>query len=238
MSLKIKTVWEQWIDLVEARWPMTATQISELCNCDFKTGARIRDHVASIHGQEPPRSSGGLRPVQVDDAVVDEIANNWPVSLKEIMRRYGRGKTVARRLQKAAIARHELEPNQRTAKRSALIEESFRRLDEYVAQHGKTNRDAMRHYARCSWSTITAWRKARGIYEPAFATAKKRDRVRAANGIGSEPMQRTAKAVRVVPIKPQHYAPGQWFRNKRTGETVPALFCVSGSEVKFFRRVE
>jgi hypothetical protein len=92
----------------------------------------------------------------------------------------------------------------------------------------------MRVYAHCSWSTITEWRKARGIYEPAFATAKKRDRVRAASGIGSEPMQRPAKAVPVVPTRPQHYAPGQWFRDKRTGETVPALFVVNGSEVKFF----
>lgn len=238
MSLKIKTVWEQWIEKVEAAWPATASQIAIICDCDERTAARIRDHVASIYGQEPPRAKCGLRPVQVDDTVVDEIAKNWPVSLKEIMRRYGRGKTVARRLQKAAIARHGLEANQRTAKRSALIEESFKRLDEYVAQHGKTNRDAMRAYARCSWSTITAWRKARGIYEPAFATAKKRSRIQAANGIGSEPMQRPVKAVPVAPKKPQAYAPGQWFRDKKTGRTVDALFCVTGNQVKFFGRVE
>jgi hypothetical protein len=48
---------------------------------------------------------------------------------------------------------------------------------------------------------------------------------------------RKAKEQAAAPIvkpKPQPYAPGRWFRDKRSGETVPALFCVSGSEVKFF----
>ena len=234
MNLKYKTDWEQWVEKVEAAWPATASQIAVLCDCEERTAARIRDHVAAIHGQEPPRAKCGLRPVQVDDAVVDEIANNWPVSLKEIMRRYGRGKTVARRLQKAAISRHGLEANQSIAKQFATTEQAFKRLDEYVAQHGKTRRDEMRAYASCSWSTITAWRRARGIYEPAFATAKKRSRINAASGIASEPMQRPVKPVRIVQRKPQHYAPGRWFRNKRSGEIVPALFVVNGNEVKFF----
>jgi hypothetical protein len=38
----------------------------------------------------------------------------------------------------------------------------------------------------------------------------------------------------VVKPKPQAYAAGRWFRNKRSGEVVQAFFCVSGSDVKFF----
>jgi hypothetical protein len=34
--------------------------------------------------------------------------------------------------------------------------------------------------------------------------------------------------------KPQPYAAGRWFRNKRSSEVVSAFFCVSGNEVKFF----
>ena len=44
--------------------------------------------------------------------------------------------------------------------------------------------------------------------------------------------------VKAVAAKPQHYAPGRWFRSKRSGEIVPALFVVNGNEVKFFARVE
>jgi hypothetical protein len=38
----------------------------------------------------------------------------------------------------------------------------------------------------------------------------------------------------IVQARPQAYAAGHWFRNKRSGEVVPAFFAVSGSEVKFF----
>jgi hypothetical protein len=38
----------------------------------------------------------------------------------------------------------------------------------------------------------------------------------------------------VVNPKPQPYAAGCWFRNRRSGEVVSAFFCVSGSDVKFF----
>ena len=243
MRPKSKTVWEQWVEKVEAAWPITATEIAKLCDCDHKTATRIRDHIAQARQEEPPRASGGLRPVQVDDAIVDEIAKGWPVSLKEIMRRYNRGKTVARRLQKAAISRHELEANQSIAKQSATIEEAFKRLDEYVAEHGKTRRDEMRAYAQCSWSTLTEWRKARGIYEPAKVTSRKLDRMRAAGvEVTSKYALTQAAAKKVeaerVAAKPQHYAPGRWFRCKRSGEIVPALFVVNGSEVKFFARAE
>jgi hypothetical protein len=45
---------------------------------------------------------------------------------------------------------------------------------------------------------------------------------------------REQAAVPVVKPKPQPYAAGRWFRNKRSGEVVSALFVVSGSDVKFF----
>jgi hypothetical protein len=38
----------------------------------------------------------------------------------------------------------------------------------------------------------------------------------------------------IVKPKPQPYAAGRWFRSKRSGEVVPAMFVVSGSDVKFF----
>jgi hypothetical protein len=237
--MKIKTVWERWIEKVEAAWPITATEIAKLCDIDHKTATRIRDHIAQARQEEPPRASGGVRPVSIDDKIVDEIASLWPISLKEIARRYNRGKTVARRLQRAAIARHGLTACQGKAKQSKQMETAFAKLDQYLAEHGKTNRDDMRAYAHCSWSTVTEWRKARGIYEPARVTSRKLDRMRAA---GVEVTSRytltqaAAKKVEAekVAAKPQHYAPGRWFRNKRSGEIVPALFVVSGSEVKFF----
>jgi hypothetical protein len=220
MNPKSKTVWEQWVEKVEAAWPITATEIAKLCDCDHKTATRIRDHIAQARQEEPPRASGGVRPVRIDDKIVDEIATLWPISLKE-------------------IARHGLVECQSRAKLNKQLEAAFEKLDQYVAEHGKTSREDMRAYAHCSWSTVTEWRKARGIYEPARVTSRKLDRMRAA---GVEVTSRytltqaAAKKVEAEKVakKPQHYAPGQWFRNKRSGEIVPALFVVTGSEVKFF----
>jgi hypothetical protein len=45
---------------------------------------------------------------------------------------------------------------------------------------------------------------------------------------------RQQAAAPIVKVKPQPYAAGRWFRSKRSGEVVSALFSVSGSEVKFF----
>jgi hypothetical protein len=48
---------------------------------------------------------------------------------------------------------------------------------------------------------------------------------------------RKSKEQAAAPIakpKPQAYAAGRWFRDKRSGEVMPAFFVVSGSEVKFF----
>ena len=243
MKPKSKTVWEQWVEKVEAAWPITATEIAKLCDCDHKTATRIRDHIAQARQEEPPRAPGGVRPVRIDDKIVDEIATLWPISLKEIARRYNRGKTVARRLQRAAIARHGLVECQCRAKLNKQLEAAFEKLDRYVAEHGKTNRDEMRAYAQCSWSTLTEWRKARGIYEPAKVTSRKLERMRAAGvEVTSKYALTQAAAKKVeaerVAAKPQHYAPGRWFRCKRSGEIVPALFVVNGSEVKFFARAE
>lgn len=46
MKPKSKTVWEQWVEKVEAAWPITATEIAFLLDIDHKTATRVRDHVA------------------------------------------------------------------------------------------------------------------------------------------------------------------------------------------------
>jgi hypothetical protein len=44
---------------------------------------------------------------------------------------------------------------------------------------------------------------------------------------------REQAAAPVVKPKPQAYAAGRWFRDKRSGEVMPAMFCVSGNDIKF-----
>jgi len=230
--MKIKTVWDQWIEKVEAAWPIPATEIAMLCVCDFRTAARIRDHIAGIYGQEPPRKKNGPQKIVPESEIVDEIGRDWPVSLGEVMKRYRRGKTVARRLQREAIAKHGLESNLHKAKYAIKVKQVFEKLDQYYAEHGKTNRDEMRALTNCTWETLKEWRLSRGIYREMNTAGRA-----VARKQGSDAQLPTRLRPAVVPVvaaKPQHYAPGRWFRNKRSGEIVPALFVVSGSEVKFF----
>ena len=234
MKPKSKTVWDQWIEKVEAAWPIPAVKIAQICDCDERTAARIRDHIASIYGQEPPHGKGGARKVMPESEIIDEIGKDWPVSLGEVMKRYRRGKTVARRLQREAIAKHGLEPNMHKAKHAIRSKEVFAKLDQYLAEHdGKTNRDEMRALTNCTWETYKQWKIARGIYRETKLVGRAVDRKALAER--QLPTRLRPAVVKAVAAKPQHYAAGRWFRSKRSGEIVPALFCVTGSEVKFFQ---
>ena len=230
--MKIKTVWERWIEKVEAAWPITATEIAKLCDCDFRTAARIRDHIAGIYGQDPPRKKNGAQKIVPESEIVDEIGRDWPVSLGEVMKRYHRGKTVARRLQREAIAKHGLESNLHKAKYAIKVKQVFEKLDQYYAEHGKTNRDEMRALTNCTWETLKEWRLSRGIYREMNTAGRA---VTRKQGIDAQlPTRLRPVVMPVVAAKPQHYAPGRWFRSKRSGEIVPALFVVNGNDVKFF----
>ena len=233
MKPKSKTVWEQWVEKVEAAWPVTANEIAKILDIDHKTATRIRDHIASIYGQEPLRGQGGARRVVPESEIVDEIGKDWPVSLGDVMKRYRRGKTVARRLQREAIAKYGLEPNLHKAKHAIRSKEVFAQLDQYLAEHdGKTNRDEMRALTGCTWETYKEWKIARGIYRETRLVGRALERKALAER--QLPTRLRPAVVEAVASKPQHYAPGRWFRSKRSGEIVPALFCVTGNEVKFF----
>jgi hypothetical protein len=230
---KSKTVWEQWVEKVEAAWPITATEIAMLCVCDYKTATRIRDHIASVYGQEPLRGQGGARKVMPESEIIDELGRDWPVSLDDVAKRYRCGRTVARRLQREAIAKHRLEPNLHKAKHAIKSKEVFAKLDQYLAEHdGKTNRLEMRALTHCTWETYKQWKIARGIYRETKLVGRAVERKAIAER--QLPKRLRPAVVEAVASKPQHYAPGRWFRSKRSGEIVPALFVVSGSEVKFF----
>jgi hypothetical protein len=110
----------------------------------------------------------------------------------------------------------------------------FAKLDAIRAERGDDNllREDLRYLVGCSWDTITNWKLARGL--PVRILKRNVPPRRSMTSVYETRKAREQAAVPVVKPKPQPYAAGRWFRNKRSGEVVSALFVVSGSDVKFF----
>lgn len=234
--MKLKTTWEKWIEKVEAAWPIPATEIAKLCDCDERTAARIRDVIADKRGEEPIKLKNGAKRVELDESIIEHIVKDWPISSDAIAKKFRLGSTLSRRLRDAAISRHNLRTDIGNLKAERHNEMQFAKLDAIRAQSGDDNlgRHELRLIAGCGWETISKWKKARGIQ---MRTVSPRKTPMKRRSMASVYEIRQAKERVVLPIakaKPQHYAPGRWFRCKRSGEIVPALFCVTGSEVKFF----
>jgi hypothetical protein len=110
----------------------------------------------------------------------------------------------------------------------------FAKLDAIRAERGDDNllREDLRYLCNCSWDTITNWKRARGL--PVRILKRKAPPKRSMASVYETRKAREQAAAPIVKPKPQPYALGRRFRNKRSGEVVPAFFCVSGSDVKFF----
>jgi hypothetical protein len=110
----------------------------------------------------------------------------------------------------------------------------FAKLDAIRAERGDDNllREDLRYLCNCSWDTITNWKLARGL--PVRILKRKAPPKKAMASVYEARKAREQAAEPIVKVKPQPYAAGRWFRNKRSGEVVPAFFSVSGSDVKFF----
>jgi hypothetical protein len=110
----------------------------------------------------------------------------------------------------------------------------FAKLDAIRAERGDDNllREDLRYLVNCSWDTITNWKRARGL--PVRILKRKAPPKKAMASVYETRKAREQAAEPIVHPRPQAYAAGRWFRSKRSGEVVPALFCVSGSDVKFF----
>jgi hypothetical protein len=110
----------------------------------------------------------------------------------------------------------------------------FAKLDAIRAERGDDNllREDLRYLVGCSWDTITNWKLARGL--PVRVLKRKTPPKRTMTSVYEIRKAKEQAAAPVAKPKPQPYAAGRWFRNKRSGEVVPTFFCVSGSEVKFF----
>ena len=120
--------------------------------------------------------------------------------------------------------------NTRAAERRERV---FAKLDKMHEEQATKPRTAyeMKRLAECGINTFERWLASRGIthsYTVGRKAALNSNWAKKCAKIRSE----SASAKKAA--KPQHYAPGRWFRSKRSGEIVPALFVVSGNEVKFF----
>ena len=234
--MKIKTTWEKWIEKVEAAWPIPASEIAKLCDCDERTAARIRDMIADKRGEEPIKLKNGAKRVELDEKIIEHIAKAWPISSDAIAKKFQLGSTLSRRYRDAAISRHNLRTDIVNLKAERHNEMQFAKLDAIRAQSGDDilGRHELRLIAGCGWETISKWKKARGIAMRIVSPRKTPMRRRNMASIYEIKKAKEQVAVPIVKAKPQHYAPGRWFRDKRSGETVPALFTVTGNEVKFF----
>jgi hypothetical protein len=107
-------------------------------------------------------------------------------------------------------------------------------LDAIRAERGDDNllREDLRYLCNCSWDTITKWKRARGL--PVRVLKRKAPPKRTMASVYEIQKLKEQAAEPIVQTSPQAYALGRRFRNKRSGEVVPAFFVVSGSEVKFF----
>jgi hypothetical protein len=234
MNQRSKTTWQQWIEKVEAAWPVAASQIASICDCDEKTAARIRDLIADRRGEEPPKLKSGVKKVEIDAGIVEHIAENWPMSADAIAKKFGLGSALSRRHRDAAISRHNLGTNIGRIKAARHNEMQFAKLDAIRAERGDDNllREDLRYLCNCSWDTITNWKRARGL--PVRILKRKAPPKKATASVYETRKAREQAAAQVAQPKPQPYAAGRRFRNKRSGEVVPTFFVVSGSEVKFF----
>jgi len=234
MNQRSKTVWQQWVEKVEAVWPVAASQIASICDCDERTAARIRDSIADSRGEQPIRLKSGAKRVELDLQIIEHIAKNWPMSSDAIAKKFALGSTLSRRHRDAAISRHNLSTDIGRIKAAKHNEMQFAKLDAIRAERGDDNllREDLRYLVGCSWDTITNWKLARGL--PVRILKRKAPPKKAMASVYEARKAREQAAAPIVKVKPQPYAAGRWFRSKRSGEVVPALFCVSGSEVKFF----
>jgi hypothetical protein len=234
MSPRTKTTWQQWFKKVEAVWPVAASQIASICDCDERTATRIRDSIASSRGEEPPKLKSGAKRVEIDERIIEHIVKNWPMSADAIGKKFGLGWTLSRRHRDAAISRHNLGTDIARIKAIRHNEMQFAKLDAIRAERGDDNllREDLRYLVGCSWDTITNWKLARGL--PVRILKRKAPPKRSMASVYETRKAREQAAVPVVKPKPQAYAAGRWFRDRRSGEIVSAMFCVSGSDVKFF----
>jgi hypothetical protein len=106
-------------------------------------------------------------------------------------------------------------------------------LDAIRAERGDDNllREDLRYLVGCSWDTITNWKLARGL--PVRILKRKAPPKKAMTSVYEARKAREQAAAPVVQPRPQPYALGRRFRNKRSGEVVPAMFFVSGNDIKF-----
>jgi hypothetical protein len=234
MNQRSKTVWQQWVEKVEAVWPVAASQIASICDCDDKTAARIRDWIADRRGEDPPKLKSGAKRVEIDERIIEHIVKNWPMSANAIAKRFALGSTLSRRHRDAAISRHNLGTNIGRIKAARHNEMQFAKLDAIRAERGDDNllREDLRYLVGCSWDTITNWKLARGL--PVRILKRKAPPKKAMASVYEIRKAKEQAAAPIAKPKPQPYATGRWFRNKRSGEIVSALFCVNGSDVKFF----
>jgi hypothetical protein len=234
MNPRTKTTWQQWIEKVEAAWPVAASQIASICDCDERTATRIRDSIASSRGEEPPKLKSGAKRVEIDERIIEYIVKNWPVSADAIGKKFGLGWTLSRRHRNEAISRHNLPTDIGRIKAIRHNEMQFAKLDAIRAERGDDNllREDLRYLCNCSWDTITNWKRARGL--PVRVLKRKAPPKSKMASVYEARKAREQAAEPIAKPKPQPYAAGRWFRSKRSGEVVPAMFCVSGSDVKFF----
>ena len=234
MNPRTKTTWQQWVEKVEAVWPVAASQIASICDCSDKTAARIRDSIAISRGEDPPKLKSGYKRVEIDERIIENIVKNWPVSADAIGKKFGLGWTLSRRHRNEAISRHNLGTNIGRIKAIRHNEIQFAKLDAIRAERGDDNllREDLRYLVNCSWDTITNWKRARGL--PVRILKRKAQPKRNMASVYETRKAREQVTAQAVKTKPQPYAAGRWFRNRRSGEVVPAMFCVSGSDVKFF----
>ena len=165
MNARSKTVWQQWVEKVEAVWPVAASQIASICDCDDKTAARIRDSIADSRGEQPIRLKSGAKRVELDLQIIEHIAKNWPMSSDAIAKKFALGSTLSRRHRDAAISRHNLGTDIGRIKAIRHNEMQFAKLDAIRAERGDDNllREDLRYLVNCSWDTITNWKRARGL---------------------------------------------------------------------------
>jgi hypothetical protein len=112
-------------------------------------------------------------------------------------------------------------------------EMQFAKLDAIRAERGDDNllREDLRYLVGCSWDTITNWKLARGL--PVRILKRKAPPKKATASVYEARKAIEQAAAPIVKPKPQPYAAGRWFRDKRSGEVVSALFYVSGYDIKF-----
>jgi hypothetical protein len=234
MNPRSKTVWQQWVEKVEAVWPVAASQIASICDCDDKTAARIRDSIAGRRGEEPLRLKDGAKRVEIDERIIEHIVKNWPMPADAIGKKFGLGSALSRRHRDAAISRHNLGTDIGRIKAARHNEMQFAKLDAIRAERGDGNllREDLRYLVNCSWDTITRWKLARGL--PVRVLKRKAPPKRNMASVYETRKAKEQAAAPIAKVKPQPYAAGRWFRNRRSGEVVSAMFCVSGSDVKFF----